>query len=114
VLFLLLPFFALLLKAAYFRSRTLYAAHAIFSLHEHTFVFLLFTLFRLLGFIPHLGLWRGVLLVALPIHLVLALKRVYGQGWPLTLVKAAAIGMVHSLATLAILLGTIFFILWAS
>ncbi|MDE3246133.1 MAG: DUF3667 domain-containing protein, partial [Acidobacteriota bacterium] len=106
VVFLLLPFFALLLKLAYLRTRTLFAVHAIFSLHEHAFAFLLFSVIKLLGFVPHAGFLRGFLLLALPVHLILGMKRVYGQGWLITLTKAIAVGLLHLGAVLAILVGT--------
>lgn len=109
--FLLLPFFALLLKLAYLRSRTLYAVHAIFSLHEHAFAFLLLTVVKLLGFVPYARSVRGFLFLALPVHLLLGLKRVYGQGWPATTLKAAAVGFVHLLAVLATLVLTAFALL---
>lgn len=101
VLFLLLPLFALLLKLAYLRSRVLYAAHTIFSLHAHAFAFLVFLGVRVLSYVPYVRGLRGLLLLALPIYLVGALKRVYGQGWWISGLKAAVIGAVHLGATLA-------------
>ncbi len=111
VFFLLLPFFALLLKLAFLRTRTLYAVHAIFSLHEHAFAFLLLTTIKLLGYVPYARSVRGFLFLALPVHLLLGLKRVYGQGWPLTLAKAALVGFMHLLAVLATLALTAFALL---
>ncbi len=101
VFFLLLPLFALLLQAAYFRTRTLFAVHAVFSLHEHAFAFLVFTAFKLLGFVPYVRTLRGFLLLALPLHLLFGLKRIHGQGWALTLLKSALVGTAHLLAVLA-------------
>lgn len=112
VLFLLLPFFALLLKLAYLRSGTLYAVHAIFSLHAHAFVFLLFSVVNLLGHVPYLRGVRGWLFVALPVHLLLSMKRVYGQGWALTLAKAGTVGVLHLLAGVAALALTALGLLW--
>ena len=106
VFFLLLPCFALLLKLAYLRTRTLFAVHAIFSLHEHAFGFLLFTVIKLLGFVPYARSVRGLLFIALPVHLLMALKHVYGQGWLLTSLKAAVAGTLHLLATLTVLVLT--------
>ncbi len=106
VLFLLLPLFALLLKLAYLRSRILYAAHAIFSLHLHAYAFLLFTAMRVLGFVPYVRGLRGLLLLALPVYLVVALKRVYGQGWLASTLKAVGVGALHLLGTLTALVLT--------
>lgn len=106
VLFILLPFFALLLKLAYLRARILYAAHAIFSLHVHAYAFLLFLSIRLLGHVPYVRGLRGFLFLALPVYLVMALKRVYGQGWWAAGLKAFAIAVLHLVATLAALVLT--------
>ena len=111
VFFLLLPFFALLLKLAYLRTRTLFAVHAIFSLHEHAFAFLLLTVVKLLGLVPYVRSTRGLLLLALPLHLVMGLKRVYGQGWPITLLKATGVGFLHLGAVAIVLAGTAFLLL---
>ncbi|MBI4913205.1 MAG: DUF3667 domain-containing protein [Acidobacteria bacterium] len=114
VFFVLLPFFALLLKLAYLRTRTLYAVHAIFSLHEHAFLFLTLALVKLLGWIPYVRGVRGLLFLALPLHLVLGLKRVYGQGWTLTILKAGAIAVLHGIAVMAVLVLTTLGLMLAS
>lgn len=114
VLFLLLPLFALLLKLAYLRSRTLFAVHAITSLHVHAFAFLVFTAVKLLGYVPYLRSVRGLLLLLLPVYLLLGLKRVYREGWVATLLKATGIGVLHLLATLAVLAATGFALLLAT
>lgn len=106
VLFILLPLFALLLKLAYLRTHTLFAVHAIFSLHEHAFAFFLFTVTGLMGFVPYLRSVRILLMVYLPIHLVLGMKRIYRQGWVLTVAKAAAVGLLHLGSALAVLVLT--------
>ncbi len=106
VVFLLLPLFALLLKLAYLRARILYAAHAIFSLHAHALIFLVFTATRILGYLPYLRSLRAVLLLALPVYLLMAMKRVYGQGWFLTGLKASLVGLLHLALTLLILAAT--------
>jgi hypothetical protein len=106
VLFLLLPLFALLLKLAYLRTRTLFAVHAIFSLHEHAFAFLWLTVISLLGYVPYLRSVRGLLIFGLPLHLLVAMKRVYRQGWLLTTLKAAVVGVLHLLFALAVLVLT--------
>ena len=106
VFFLLLPVFALLLKVAYLRSRTLFAVHAVFSLHEHAFAFLWLSVISLLGHVPYVRSIRGLLIFYLPVHLLLALKQVHRQGWFITTLKAAVIGFLHLLIALAVLVFT--------
>lgn len=108
VLFVLMPLFALLLKIFYIFKRRLYMEHVIVALHSHSFIFatlLLITLAgllkaavggneswfgRLLGWIMFaLGWW-------LPIYLLIMQKRVYKQGWFLTVLKYCAIGLCYT------------------
>jgi hypothetical protein len=104
-LFLLLPLFALLLKIVYVFKRRLYMEHFIVALHSHAFLCLDLLLILLLNGFGDIVGWswaptplligRVVLIVWMPIYLLLMQKRVYGQGWPMTLLKFSAIGTVY-------------------
>jgi len=103
--FFLLPVFALLLKLTYPFSRRLYMEHLINALHSHAFLclslLLLVTLDALRGLTGEgvLGsvLTGGERLLAIwmPLYLLLGLKRVYGQGWLLTLFKFSLLGIAY-------------------
>jgi len=91
VIFILLPIFALLLKIFYFRR--FYVEHFIFALHLHAFTFTVFTIILLLpDWIPFV---TGLLLLWIPIYALVAMKRVYGQGMFLTLVKWWTLGCAY-------------------
>lgn len=107
-LFVLVPVFALLLKLAYVFKRRLYMEHLIVALHSHAFLCLCLLLV-LLAHVPSEtfapdGTWlnsvfdwvEGLLLLWMPVYLLLMQKRVYGQGWPMTLLKYGALGMIYS------------------
>jgi hypothetical protein len=105
-LFLLLPLFALLLKLAYLFKRRLYMEHLIVALHSHSFLcaglLLALLLDALAGWTASLpwlstpiGLAEVALIVWLPIYLLLMQKRVYGQGWLMTLVKYGVLGTCY-------------------
>jgi hypothetical protein len=102
VMFVLLPLFALLLKLLYVRRDWFYAEHVVFALHTHAFAFLVFAL--ALGALvapagPVATVLRavaGVAVPAIPLYFLIALKRVYGQSWVKTLVKASALGVTYS------------------
>lgn len=107
VFFLLLPIFALLLKALYVRSGILYIQHLVFAFYFHSFLFFIL-------FLVEITAWAGIewlesasLLFygAVPVHLYGGLKRVYGQGAGKTLVKllllAAAYGIAFFIAILS-------------
>ncbi len=86
------PLMAIILKLFYIRRHKYFIEHLVFSLHVHTFFFASFLICILLvwitrGFIGGtnlaLALW-----FAYSVHYLLALKRVYGQGWLKTIVKS--------------------------
>jgi len=104
-MFILLPLVALLFKFWYLFSKKYYVEHLIFALHNHAFIFTL-AVFMLLT--NALVTWRepsgegpltsvaGFLQVVawiwIPLYLLISLKRVYRQGWFVTLLKYTAIG----------------------
>ncbi len=86
--FLLVPGFALLLHLLYLRQRRLYVEHFVFALHVQAFAFLVTAAALAM---PSTA-WRNLILVALLLgHLLWAMKRVYRQRWPVTLLKYAAV-----------------------
>lgn len=107
-MFLLMPLFALLLKGLYFRARRYYLGHLIFSLHLHTFAFLLLGLNIVLVHFLHLPetllLW---LLPGLLVYLALALRRVYAQAWWKTLLKTLLLTTIYTFTIAGCLLGTL-------
>lgn len=105
-LFLMLPIFALMLKVLYLFKRRLYMEHLIVALHSHAFlcgamlvILILQTLGELAAGLPWLatGLrWsETAVLLWMPLYLLLAQKRVYGQGWIMTLIKYGVIGTLY-------------------
>ncbi len=78
-LILFLPLLALILKLLFLRSGILYFDHFIFALHLQSF---LFCLFSLSWFLPVPAIfWLFFFVLVTPVYLMLALRRVYRQGW---------------------------------
>ena len=114
-LFVLVPLFALLLKVLYLFKRRLYMEHLVVALHSHAFMSLeLLLIFGMLGvqrimpadsFLADVtSLVIGLLIAWIPVYLLLMQKRVYAQGWSMTLLKFFVLGTVYSiLLSLAIL-----------
>ena len=106
-MFVMVPLFALILKLFYVFRRRLYMEHVIVALHSHAFLFLSLMALTLLGFArtaiqPHLavggsliGLVQFALWVWMPVYLLLMQKRVYRQGWGITLLKYWLIGSLY-------------------
>ncbi|MGH8191953.1 MAG: DUF3667 domain-containing protein [Rhodanobacteraceae bacterium] len=109
VLFVLLPFFALLLKIFYIFKRRLYMEHLIVAMHSHAFLMLsmlvLLALALLRGWlVPHAG-WLGIPFVLLNVaawiwifvYLWRMQKRVYRQGWFMTNLKYWSLGFCYTI-----------------
>lgn len=112
VFFGLLPVFAAIVWLFY-RSRRFPTA-LVFAVHLHAFVFLIFSVAEAAKFSRLRMLAAGVALaasIAFAVYTLRSLRAVFGGGWPQTLMKAAGIGFVYSLAAVPA-----FFIilLWAS
>ncbi|WP_146151697.1 DUF3667 domain-containing protein [Ahniella affigens] len=107
VLALMLPFFALLLKVFYVFKRRLYMEHLIVALHSHSFICLSICVIALMiklgdwtattaPWIGNLtGLFAGITWLWIPIYLLMSQKRIYGQGWIMTLVKFSLISWCY-------------------
>ncbi|MGV8932802.1 MAG: DUF3667 domain-containing protein [Luteimonas sp.] len=106
-LFILLPVFALMLKLLYVFKRRLYMEHLIVALHSHAFLCLaLLLMFGLMavqrwlapdpGGVHTLFNWvEAALWTWMPLYLLLMQKRVYGQGWWMTLLKYSVLGFCY-------------------
>ena len=108
-LFVLVPVFALMLKLAFVFKRRLYMEHLVVSLHSHAFLsldLLLVLLVRALeswvapdpgALASGFGWIEGLLILWMPIYLLLMQKRVYAQGWPMTLLKYFLLGTCYTI-----------------
>ena len=92
-MFFLLPLFAGLLQLAYLRHHRRYGVHLLFALHYHAFVFLDLLLLQ----VPWPEIVATALRLAIPVYLVLALRRVYGGKLWLTGVGAGIVLLVYSI-----------------
>ena len=90
LMFVLLPVFALLMKALYFRR--LYFDHLIFSIHLHTAGYLVLALTLLLDDLADRNIGLLVVQVALfayfLAYFVVAVRRVYESSWWVTALKS--------------------------
>lgn len=87
LMFLLLPVFALILKLLYIRRSVYLIDHAFFTLHFHSFVFLLFTVVLLLNLfftIPYLFTAASIIFL---VYLIISIHRFYGQPWKMGILK---------------------------
>lgn len=96
-----IPLFAFVLKILYFRKRRFYVEHLVYALHIHTFFYVavIITSLAVMGAnrtVPALAGWiSGLMTCAIVVQVFLSIRRVYGQGWFLTLVKFVFGGFVY-------------------
>lgn len=96
VMFVMLPFFALLLKLVYFFSPFHYLQHLVFALHYHTFVYLLALIATAVEKIS----WNvdGLFSLLLIIYLPLALRRCYSSSWGGAIGKSSLLLLSYGVA----------------
>lgn len=108
---LMLPLVALLLALVYIRQRRDYLEHLIFTLHVHTFAFILTVVLygmawateRYLGWSDPEGLYGFLGLT--PLYLFIALRRYYGQGFWKTALKLAFLAVAYLCTTVLAMSG---------
>jgi hypothetical protein len=118
LMFILLPLFALYVGWFYSRKKYYYVNHAIFSVHFHSFFFLLLLFFTLLSkLIP--GEWTEIIfalvsLILAFIYLIAALHGMYGQSFWYSLFKGMGIAFLYlitlSVASTLLMIGTYVFL----
>jgi len=106
---LLVPVFALLLLILYHRRR--YVTHLVFSLHLHSFAFLALVAGLVIDLVARVSEesrpGNGLAVIVIAIYSYLALRRVYGQGRFLTLIKMVALLIGYILALIATMILTL-------
>ncbi|MAL93544.1 MAG: hypothetical protein CME40_00455 [Haliea sp.] len=115
---LLVPLLALYMRLIYPLVGRYYIEHLIHALHGHAFLFVMILLLLVLESLPDTlaglavgRLWSaGEWLISLwvPLYLLLSLKRVYGQGWGMTLWKFLLMGLGY---LVLLVLATVFTVL---
>lgn len=109
-MFVLLPVVALLFKFWYLFAKKYYIEHLIFALHIHSFLFVVLLICILCGalagwaepagagWITTASSWLNVTVgVWVPVYFLVALRRVYRQGWFMTVSKFGLIGISYVL-----------------
>ena len=111
-----IPLFAFVLKILYLRRHILYIDHLIYALHIHTFFYIGIMLIALamiglnrliLG--PIAGWVIALLWIAFVVQIFLSIRRVYRQGWFISVFKFLFGGFVY-FVVLAVALAATFFV----
>ncbi len=111
-MFVLMPFFAFLLYLVTVKPKreTYYIDHMVFSLHYHGFVFIVYLGMLGLSLIPGGG-WKipfhMLLWATLPVYLVMALRKVHGQSWKKSIVKAGLVFGVYGFTMVSVIVSLV-------
>jgi hypothetical protein len=116
MMFCCIPLFALVLKLLYVRRKVLYIDHLIYALHIHSFAYLA----TILIILATIGLNRvasgasagwiiALFCITFAAEIFLSIRRVYRQGWFISIFKFFFGGLVY-LIVLSVALATTFFI----
>jgi len=99
-IFLLLPVFAAIVMLVYRSRGRTYGEHFVFSLHLHAFWFLALLAIALLPKDP-----SDLLLLAIPVYGVMAMRTVYDGGWWATIARASVASVLYGTALIAATVG---------
>ncbi len=102
LMFLLLPFFALLMKWIYGRKDLYYADHAIFAIHMHTFIFMLYMIGMLLNLLIHNDEVYGWLMFPVFLYFVMAARNMYSVSWGGAIGRSLLVVMLYGLGTVIV------------
>jgi hypothetical protein len=96
-----IPLFAFILKILYFRQPRFYVEHLVYALHIHTFLYVavIITSLAVMGAnrtVPALAGWiTAIMTCAIVVQIFLSIRRVYKQGWFMTLLKFLVGGWIY-------------------
>ncbi len=107
--FIMLPVFALMLALFYVRKKMNFIRHLVFSVHIHSFVFLVNIVVVALALIWHLPfeIYFAAFLVV-QVYIFLALKRFYGQKFLKTFFKFITLGAIYSFSIIMALVWVVY------
>lgn len=116
IMFVLLPLFALFVSWFYSRKKYYYVQHAIFTIHFHSFLFLLFMVVvlvskQLTSYQAVMWIFFGTYVLAY-LYLVAALRGMYQQAVWLSALKGLAIGVLYLLAIMVTVMTMILLAFW--
>jgi hypothetical protein len=105
MMFLLLPLFALYLKIMYDKKRWYYTDHAIFSIHIHSFAFVLFLVTLIVDWITKTDWFSSLGLIISMVYLIAAMKRTYQQSLLKSITKGLILWFGYMTSMVIVLLG---------
>lgn len=88
--FFMLPFFGLVFKLLYRRSKRFYTEHLVYVLHVQSFAYIVIAIALLVPFVfpDLLSIVRRIILLVILVYITISLRYLYRQSWAKTIVKS--------------------------
>jgi hypothetical protein len=102
MMFALMPLFALFVFLLNWKKAQYYIGTLVFSIHYHSFVFLLLTVSLVVGRLAGTSLIWAISIIICPVYLYLALRYMYQGSWMKMIGKTLLVGMLQ-FASMALL-----------
>jgi len=108
-IFLLMPVYAAFQWLFYRKDRKYYYHHLIFSINQHSFIYLLITLILVIKLITPKNNYNleNYLFLILPVYMFIANKQLYGKTWLGTVFRMLSVFLLYSI-TLLVGVGLVF------
>lgn len=107
MMFILMPFFAWCIFLFYRRTGRQYLGSLVFSIHYHSFVFLIFSIALALNKYDFLSWLPGVALCIFPVYLFFGLRTVYGGSFLRTSFTIFILGMLQIISFIFLFIVTV-------
>ncbi len=104
--FVLMPIFALYMYLLYRKQTEYYIDCLVFSVHFHSFIYLLLTLIIIIRLLLNWDFLYLVVPIVLGVYCYCGLRSVYGQSRLMTILKTILIGALHTISVIVALLLT--------
>lgn len=95
MMFVLMPLFALFVWLFYRKTARYYLDSLVFSVHFHSFAFLLFALYLIVSWLTSSVVLLLAAALIIAVYLFFALRTMFRQSKKITLLKCGTIGMLH-------------------
>lgn len=104
--FILLPLFAIVLKLVFIRRKQNYMRHLIFSIHIHSFIFVVLILVVGIHMVTskNIELLTSLLILTIPVYVVIAMKKFYEQSIGKTIAKFIVVSFSYNIIFLIVIL----------
>ncbi len=102
MLFLIMPVYGSLLWLFFHKKHKYYLGHLIFSINQHSFLFVIFIVLMIISFVfpDKSSSYEAWLLVLAPVYSVIGARKLYQRKWLTTIMRLMAISILYGILLL--------------